>query len=239
MKESICNESDKHISDSYTAVFMHNGRIIGTEKVPVGEKPVFKGEIPIKEGYRFCGFTNTDQPVHSDTVCEAFFTIYDPEQLLWSFARDDMSFQDDGFNDNRGEVFEESSGLLYMLLEIRHAPSDSEFTAKLKEKIVRSMKYFMSEEGVAPMFSLDPHWCYVPLSAFILLARETPEIWCELTALEKEKYDFLMMSLAYILNYGTSDKNCYTTGPGFRNPFHKYWNPNYRLSCVLRMIFIG
>ena len=57
--------------------------------------------------------------------------------------------------------------------------------------------------------------------------------------LEKEKYDFLMTALAYILNYGTADKNCYTTGPGFRNPFNKYWNPNYRLSCVLPMIFIG
>jgi len=238
MEKSLYNESQER-AGCCTVIFKHGEEIVSVEKVPRGEKPVFKGEITLPDGYHFCGFTNTDRPVLGDTVCESFFSVYDPAQLLWSLARDDMSFQDGGFNDNRGEVFEESSSLLYMLLEIRHAPCESEFTVKLKAKIVRSMKYFMSEEGVAPMFSLDPHWCYVPLSAFVLLARETPGIWNELTVLEQEKYDFLMMSLAYILSYGTSDKNCYTTGPGFRNPFHKYWNPNYRLSCVLPMIFIG
>lgn len=239
MKNSFCNEVNEEVARSCTVTFRHGGEIIGTERVPFGELPVFRGEVPALEGYYFGGFTNTDQPVRGDTICDAFFTVYDPEQLRWALARDDMSFQADGYNDNRGEVFEEASAVLLLLLELRHTPFANAFTERLKAKIVGSMKYFMGEEGVAPMFSLDPHWCYVPLSAFVLLARETPEIWNELTSLEREKYDFLMTSLAYILNYGTSDRNCYTTGPGFRAQFHKYWNPNYRLSCVLPMIFIG
>ena len=223
----------------YTATFKHNGEVIGTETVLYGSKPVFKGNAPTKAGYNYCGFTNTEKDATGDVVCESFFSMLDPVQLLWAYGQDDMSFDPSGKNDNRGSVFEEASGLIYMLLEIRSAPADSTFAAELKAKVIKSMKYFVSAEGCMAFFSLEPYWCYVPLTAVTLLASETPAIWDELTAAEKEKYDFMMKSLAYVLNFGNADGNNYKSGPGFRGNFHKSWNPNYRIANVIPMLFIG
>lgn len=232
---------------TYNVTFKNGSETVATERVAYGEKPIYSGEPLTKEGYNYYFWTNLDKEVTSDTVCEATFTVYDAEQLLWALSRDNMSYarldweiaEERAINDNRGAVIDEAGGLLLLILEYRNAPESSTFKATAKAKIVESMKYLMSSEAEAPMFSLEPYWSYNPLTALTLLAKNTPDIWGELTALEQEKYDFMMKCFTYIVNLGFADGNGYFTGPGYRGNFHKSWNSNYRLALLPVMLYAG
>ena len=232
---------------AYTVTFKNGGTVVGTESVLYGELPVYSGAPLTKDGYNYCGWTNSDKPVTGEVTCEAFFTVYDAEQLLWALSRQNMSFarldweieEDRAINDNRGAVVDSAGGLVLLMLEYRNAPSDSTFKETAKAKIVESMQYLMSDKAEAPMFSLEPYWCYNPLAALILLSKNTPDVWNSLTQLEQEKYDFMMETLTCIVNLGFADGNGYKTGPGYRGNFHKSWNSNYRLALVPVMLYAG
>lgn len=223
----------------YTVRFLIDGKETATVQAKYGEYVSYPGELPEREGYQFCSFTNTSAGITGDTVCEAVFTKNNADVLMTAYNTSLLSFDPTpGRHDNYGGVLAESSALLYMLLEIRQSP-DGLMTEDFAARVAESLSYMMSEKGETPFFSLEPYWCYCTLTAAVAVAHETPLVWDKLTAEEQEKYDFLMESFAYILAFGTSDENNYQTGPGLRGNYAKTWNPNYRLAVVTPMLFVS
>ena len=228
-----------HKKLNFTVRYVADGKEIYKTEVNYNQKAPCPTDPPAKEGYSCAIWQDEDVAVTKDVTREAVYTVLDAEQLMWAYKTDRLSFSDaPGSNDNAGSVMAESSAILYMLMEIRRAP-EGVWTPKFAERAAASLKYMVSEQGVAPFFSLEPYWSYNTLTAAIAVAKDTPAVWDKLTAAEKEKYDFIMEAFAYVLTFGTADSNNYLTGPGFRGNYSKSWNPNYRLAVITPMLFIG
>ncbi len=224
----------------YNVNFTINSEIVYSDQLPYGATPEYKGEgIDIPDGYRYVGWSGYSEITKDDMSFELMFTYNDPEQLEWAYTMDLLSFSSSSTaNDNGGNVIGEAGALLYMALEVRSAPNLT-YAAKYRDRAVESLRFMVSDSGSAPYFDLQPYWCYANLTAAIAICHDTPEIWDNLTEEEKEKYDIIMRSFAYILTFGTADGNNYSTGPGLIGNFGKNWNPNYRLANVLPMLFVA
>jgi hypothetical protein len=142
-------------------------------------------------------------------------------------------------DDNSNEVYTQASAILYMLHEIRTTQNADATTDLFIARCVESLKHFIDPDTHSPCFDLAPTWCYIPISAAITVAKETPTVWDKLSASDKERLSFVMEVLAYVLTLGTDDNNEYLTGPGMMGNYNKNWNPNYRLANVVPMLFIG
>ena len=214
--------------------FLYGGEVVATAEVPVGELVTVPEISAKKEGYRLM-WLGSDKPVEEDTTCVAYEVLGDPKQLLSALSYALLAYPADKA-DNQGTVFAASLGIIYLATEVRHNPENEIFRAR----IVEQLKHFVDpEKNVAPYFDLACHWPYAPLTAAITLCHETPEIWNELTALEREMYDFMMECFAYVQAMGTNDPNEYRTGPGLCGNFGKGWNPNYRLANTPPVVFAG
>ncbi len=221
---------------SYTVKFLRDGEPLYSELVEYGKLPEYKGEeIAVPAGYRFPCWLGL-VPVKGDMELSLAFSVSDPVQLEWAYSMGNLSFGSS--NDNSGNVIGVASADLFMTLEVRRAP-DLTYAARYRDRVVASLRHFVSDEGSCPYFDLEPYWCYAPLTAAITLCKSTPAIWNCLTPNEVEKFDIIMRSFAYILGFGTTDANDYATGPAMLGNFGKDWNPNYRLANILPMIFVG
>ncbi len=224
---------------SYTVTFRANGEVVGTSTVKYGATIEPPKSVKAPEGYSGIYWRGLGT-VKGDTTVDGIATINDPEMMGYALEHSLLSFSSSATaNDNVGGVIGEASALLYLAMEVRAAKSLEGDTKVFLDRAVEQLKYFVGENGVRPYFDLEPYWCYVQLTAAITVCHETPAIWNQLTAEEQEKYDFIMKCFAYILAFGTDDDNNYGTGVGLIGNYHKDWNPNYRLSNVVPMVFAG
>ena len=130
-----------------------------------------------------------------------------------------------------------ASGALLILLE--SARRGDEDSPACIARAAEHLHHFVADGSAVPPFTLGPIWAYCPLAAAIALAKETPAVWDLLTDEEREKYDFIAVTLARLLAFATADDNDYRTGPSMRGNYCKNWNPNYRLAVVTPMIFLS
>ena len=86
-------------------------------------------------------------------------------------------------------------------------------------------------------YDLGPNFANIPAFQIPTIAKNTPSIWDSLNKREKEKLDFIMSVYAYVSSFGTDDDNDYLTGPGLQGNYRKTYNPNYRFTNVLPIIF--
>ncbi len=220
----------------YDISFKIGDRIVQTEKLKYGEFPEYKGDqIVLPDGYNY--YLWDIEQVDSDKVYELRMTHYDIKQLDKAFFTNNLTFVPSG-NDNAGGVMASANALIYLILEVRDAPS-LKYADDYSGKVIQSLRSMVSDQGEAPYFDLEPYWCYTPLTAAIALAKDTPRIWNRLSSTDRLKYDIIMRSFAYVLTLGTADGNNYKTGPGLCGNYGKNWNPNYRLSSVTPMLFIA
>ncbi len=237
---AIYSQSDRY----YKVDFYDAGELIYTENLLYEAIPEYKGkEIKIPKGYNDYTWVGLVPVTQDGMRCELIFTYGNAQELEWAYNMDLLSFSSlDGDNDNRGNVIGEASAVLYMALEVRNAP-DLTYAKRYRDRLVESLEFMVSDNGVAPFFDLEPYWCYVPLTAAITVCHATDKIWTDpdggLSLRAQSKYDIVMKSFAYILTLGTADGNNYRTGPGLQGNFQKLWNPNYRLSAYIPMLFVG
>jgi len=93
--------------------------------------------------------------------------------------------------------------------------------------------------GKEPMCGLGAFNAYTPLTNALVMVKNTPAIWNELTTDEIAKLDLIMKSIAIMVNFGFNDANNYLCGPDLRGNFNKEWNPNYRfayLPCIINAV---
>ncbi len=236
----VFNAKYDRAARTYAVTFKYHDQVVATEQVAYGERPTAPdASNVIPAGYNGIAWLGLTE-VTGDMTIEGVAAMQDPDILAYALDMRLISFSSTaGDNDNRGNVTEEASSLLYLAMEVRAAASLDGDTKLALDRVVEHLKYFVGEEGVRPFFDLEPYWCYVPLTGAISVCKETPAIWDQLTEAEKEKYDFIMKCFAYILTFGTADGNNYKTGPGLAGNFSKTWNPNYRMANVIPMIFVG
>ncbi len=225
---------------TYTVSFSMNGEIVAEVKTAYNEYAVFPSGVDVspKTGFNFIKWSGIEKPIKEDTILTGSSVMLDPAQLSYALTYNTISFSK-GEHENKGSVFAEASSLLYLLLEVRQSPDPTGESLVYLNRIMQHLHTFVGTEGITPYFDLEPYWCYVPLTAAITLAKNTPLVWNQLDASEIEKYDFIMECFAYILTFGTDDDNKYLTGPGLAGNYSKTWNPNYRLANVLPMVFVG
>ena len=84
------------------------------------------------------------------------------------------------------------------------------------------------EGGNEPYACVGPYWSHAVVAASLVLVKNTPAVYDELSQDEKDRMDWLMKALAIAGNWGFNDQNNYKTGFDLLGNFNKAWNPNYR-----------
>ncbi len=232
------------VARKYNVTYTYRGNTLATVEAEYGSRPSLPEDVKITPpaGYNAVAFPGNYEEVKKDVTLEGKAVMLDPAQIEYALSQYTIGFREDG-NDSNGAIFAEASGLLYLTMEVRAslaAGHDLEGDTKyFYDDVLSQLKNFVGEKGQGPFFDLAPYWSYVPVTAAIAVCHDTPVIWDSLTAEEKEEYDFIMECFAYVLALGTDDDNDYKTGPGLTGKFGKKYNPNYRLSSVTPMLFIG
>lgn len=92
--------------------------------------------------------------------------------------------------------------------------------------------------GNEPFACVGCYWSHAVVAADLVLVKNTPSIYNELTQDEKDRMDWLMKALAVAGNWGFNDENNYSTGTDLMGNFGKTWNPNYR-NAYLPVVLSG
>lgn len=137
-------------------------------------------------------------------------------------------------NSNPGE--KSACAIYYLTLAARFDENAAATDGTLcKDAALKQIRYLI-EGGHEPYACVGCYWGHAVVASSLLLVKNTPVVYNELTEDEKDRIDWLMRGLAIAGNWGYNDKNNYTTGFDLLGNFGKSWNPNYRntyLSVVL------
>ena len=149
-------------------------------------------------------------------------------------ASDCGSWSSSSGNSNSGE---KSANIIYYLtLAARFDPDAAATDGTLcKDAALKQVRHLIAG-GNEPFACVGCYWGHAVVASALLLVKNTPVVYDELTADEKDRMDWLMRGLAIAGNWGFNDANDYRTGFDLMGNFGKGWNPNYRntyLSIVL------
>lgn len=129
-----------------------------------------------------------------------------------------------------------ANAIYYLTLAARMNPNAAGSDGTLcKDATLKQIRHLISG-GVEPFACVGCYWGHAIVAASMVLVKNTPVVYDELTADEKDRIDWLMRCLAIAGNWAYNDQNNYTTGFDLCGNFGKGWNPNYRntyLSIVL------
>lgn len=96
-----------------------------------------------------------------------------------------------------------------------------------KDEAVQRIKRLISG-GREPNATVGCFWEQSIVGSILVLAKNTPAIWNELTAEEHGKMDLLMECLAIASNWGHNAGNDYSTGLDLLGNYGKDYNPNFK-----------
>lgn len=72
-------------------------------------------------------------------------------------------------------------------------------------------------------------WSHSMIAQAFLLVKKTPEVWAKLSAVEKDRMDWIMKAMAVAGHWGYDAGNDYKTSLHADDNSYKGWNPNHRL----------
>ena len=154
--------------------------------VKEGELPEKPCDAPLKDGFNIV-WLDSDKPVFKDTKCEGIWVKSTPEHLLWALNNPLLGYSSDSSEFGSG-IISAANSMIYMMLELRR-----NYNVVFRDRIVEHLKNMANPQNdAAPKFDLSHNWPYCPLTAAIALARHTPEVWSQLSAIEREAFDFIM-----------------------------------------------
>lgn len=106
---------------------------------------------------------------------------------------------------------------------------------KVKDAALVLLRHLIAG-GNEPICSHSCWWSHAVVSAALLLVKNTPAIYNELTEDEKDRVEFLELCLAIGGNWGFNDENNYSTGLDMKGNAGKTWNPNHRQAYLPTVI---
>ena len=161
---------------------------------------------------------------------------FTPEIMETAFKAKDFDYTGEKGNTSNGAIAAKS---LYYLTLAAHLDETASSSAGIlaKDEAIRRLRQLV-QGGNEPYACVGPYWSHAVVAADLVLIKNTPVIYNELTADDKERMDWLMKALAIAGNWGFNDVNNYTTGVDLLGNFHKTWNPNYR-NTYLNIVLSG
>lgn len=129
-----------------------------------------------------------------------------------------------------------SKALYYLTLATLSNPETKATNGMLTKDAALAQVRSIIAGGREPFACSGPYWGHAVAAAALVIVKNTPAVYNELTQDEKDRMDWLMKALAIVGNWSYNDKNNYSTGFDLMGNFGKGWNPNYRntyLSVVL------
>ena len=125
-----------------------------------------------------------------------------------------------------------ANALYYLTLAARTDETIAASDGTLAKDAALTLLRSLIAGGNEPLCSTSCFWSHSVVSAALLLVKNTPVIYDELTQDEKDRMDLLEKCLAIAGNWGYNDENDYATGPDLKGNFGKTWNPNHRHSYL-------
>lgn len=144
-----------------------------------------------------------------------------------AFAAKDFDYTLDKANNTTYGAIAAKSMYYLTLITYLNPEATSSDGRSTKDEALRRVRYLISG-GHEPSASVGAFWSHAVVAAALVLIKNTPVIYDELTADEKDRMDWLMKCLAIAGNWGFNDSNNYRTGFNLLGNFNKTWNPNYR-----------
>lgn len=139
--------------------------------------------------------------------------------------------QDAGFGPYSGSnnpAMKNMNGIYYLTLAANLDKNTASSDGSLcKDEAVRRIRRLISG-GREPNATVGCFWEQSIVGSIMLLAKNTPCIWNELTAEEQGKIDLLMECLAIATNWGHNAGNDYRTGFDLLGNYGKNYNPNFK-----------
>ncbi len=133
-------------------------------------------------------------------------------------------------NNHNFPALKSRTALYYMVLA---AHMDPEITATdgtvVADEAAARLKRLVSG-GREPYASAGTNWEHAVTSSTILLAKNTPVIWEQMTEDDIERFDLLMECLGIAANWGYNKDNNYGSGFTLNGNFHKTYGANFRNS---------
>lgn len=125
-----------------------------------------------------------------------------------------------------------ANALYYLTLAARTDETIAASDGTLAKDAALTLLRSLIAGGNEPLCSTSCFWSHSVVSAALLLVKNTPVIYDELTQDEIDRIELLEKCLAIAGNWGYNDDNNYATGPDLKGNFGKEWNPNHRHSYL-------
>jgi len=158
------------------------------------------------------------------------------EVLAKAFAQRPVYFNT---NTNLGALGQEQAGshaLFYLCLAASMDPdTKSEAGVLASDRALQHIRNLISG-GKEPFCANGPYPGHAAITNALVMAKNTPTVWDQLSADEINKVDLIMKSFAISSNWGFSDANNYVTGLDLIGNFNKSWNPNFRAAGLLPIL---
>ena len=162
--------------------------------------------------------------------------VFTKDILDAAFNAPDFDYNGEKGNTPNGAIAAKS--LYYLTLAAHLDETAASSDGKLaKDEAKRRLKDLISG-GKEPFACTGAYWSHAVVAADLVLIKNTPVIYNELTEDEKQRMDWLMRALAIAGNWGFNDANNYSTGFDLLGNFGKGWNPNYR-NTYLNVVISG
>jgi|GEM_PF-1015754 len=140
---------------------------------------------------------------------------------------------------NLGALGQEQAGshaLFYLCLATNLDPNTKSSTGVLaKDRALQHIRNLISG-AKEPFCANGPYPAHAGITNALVMVKNTPAVWDELSADEKAKLDLIMKSFAISSNWGFNDVNNYVTGLDLIGNFNKGWNPNFRAAGLLPIL---
>ena len=204
-----------------------------TKTVTAKQLPAYSGGTPVKAGHIFLGW---DSPIVIAGGNVTYTAVFSP---LTTGDKYRITLSEKGLADAVGQglsgytmqngqktgPWNAATSLFFLLVEEHDNPG----LPYVRDWILKEIRVLI-KGGNEPDMAHGAQWSFATVSSAMAMAKNTPSVWNELTAEEKERLDFWMKLMVYTSAFEMNDSSNYTTTPLMQGNFNKNWNPNFR--CV-------
>ena len=113
---------------------------------------------------------------------------------------------------NNGTATKGSKALYYLTLATYLDETTAATDGTLTKAAALAQLRQLISGGKEPYACVGPYWSHAVVASALVLIKNTPAVYDELTADEKDRMDWLMKALAIAGNWGFNDQNNYKTG---------------------------
>ncbi len=223
----------------YHAKFIVNGEVAAETDADYGTLARYTGKTPAKTGMVFAGWDPPLVGITEDTTYTAVFGKADangnyinltPENIASALKEGLVAYTLE--NGQKTGPYNAMTSSAYLLMQEHYNPG----AKTIQDYVIRQLESLV-KGGNEPSMDSGPMWSFAQCAAAVALAKDTPSVWNRLSAEVQGKLDLLMRCFVITDNFGMNDKNNYTTTLALAGNYNKGWNPNYRFTSLMPMLY--